>query len=77
MWISAGADQCEAHGQCAMVSQELFPLDEDGYTTLAHAPREVPAGSGDLGQRGVDACPLRILRISETRPADSPVPGSA
>ena len=52
MWISAGADQCEAHGQCAMASQELFPLDEDGYTTLAHAPREVPAGSEDLGRRG-------------------------
>jgi ferredoxin len=77
MWISAGADQCEAHGQCAMVSQELFPLDEDGYTTLAHAPRQVPADSEDLGRRGVDACPLRVLRISGTRPADSGVPGSA
>jgi ferredoxin len=77
MWISAVADQCEAHGQCAMVSQELFPLDEDGYTTLAHTPREIPAGSENLGRRGVDACPLQILRISRTRPAGSRVPGSA
>jgi ferredoxin len=77
MWISAVAGKCEAHGQCAMVSQELFPLDEDGYTTLAHTPREVPAGSEDLGQRGVHACPLGVLRISGTRPADSQAPGSA
>lgn len=52
---------CEAHGQCAMVDEDLFPLDDDGYTTLPAGGVEVPGGKEGDARRGVDACPLQAL----------------
>jgi ferredoxin len=61
--VVAHVDQCGAHGACAAVDEELFPLDDDGFIAI-DAEIEVPAGSEDAAQRGVDACPLRALRIA-------------
>lgn len=60
---------CEAHGQCAMVDEDLFPLDDDGYTALpalgvdASGGVEVPGGKEGDARRGVDACPLQALAL--------------
>jgi ferredoxin len=53
---------CEAHGQCAMVDEELFPLDEDGYSALGGGA-VVPPGKEETARVGVDACPLQALHL--------------
>jgi ferredoxin len=55
-------DMCGAHGACAMADEELFNLDEDGFIAIGDSV-VVPAGKEEIAQRGVDACPLRALRI--------------
>jgi ferredoxin len=55
-------DICGAHGACAMVDEELFNLDDDGFISIGDGA-VVPAGKEEIAQRGVDACPLRALRI--------------
>ncbi|HVW44002.1 MAG TPA: ferredoxin [Amycolatopsis sp.] len=64
MKISVDSMACEAHGQCAVVDAELFPLDDEGYSTVGE-DREVPPGREDIARSGVAACPLAALRISE------------
>jgi ferredoxin len=55
-------DICGAHGACAMVDEELFSLDDDGFISIGDGA-VVRAGKEEIAQRGVDACPLRALRI--------------
>ncbi|MFC5746558.1 ferredoxin [Actinomadura rugatobispora] len=52
---------CEAHGLCAGVDAELFPLDDEGYSAVGDG-RAVPAGKEEVAGRGVSACPVRALR---------------
>lgn len=62
MKLHADRDACEAHGQCAMVDDELFPLDDDGYTTLGTA-HEVPSDKEQAARLGAAACPVLALRV--------------
>ena len=62
MRVRANNQVCEAHGQCAMVDEELFTLDDDGYSTLGGGV-EVPTGKEQLARQGVDACPVQALKI--------------
>ncbi|WP_205752628.1 ferredoxin [Cryptosporangium phraense] len=62
MKVRADNERCEAHGQCWMVDEDLFTLDDDGYSTLG-AGVDVPPGKEAVAQAGVDACPLQALRI--------------
>jgi ferredoxin len=55
-------DVCGAHGACAMADEELFNLDDDGFIAIGDGVM-VPAGKEEIAQHGVDACPLRALRI--------------
>lgn len=52
---------CEAHGLCANVDAELFPLDDEGYSAVG-AGRTVPAGKEEIAELGVSACPVQALR---------------
>ncbi len=54
---------CVGNARCAAVSQELFPLDEDGYIAVEEI--EVPPGMEELARRGARACPERIIVIEE------------
>ncbi|WP_210717834.1 ferredoxin [Amycolatopsis acididurans] len=63
MRLSSRKDACEAHGQCEMVDENLFPLDEDGYTTVPVEGVDVPAGKEETAKLGVDACPLQALKL--------------
>jgi ferredoxin len=54
---------CAGNARCAAVSEELFPLDDDGY--IAVEAVDVPPGMEDLARRGARACPERIIVVEE------------
>jgi ferredoxin len=52
-------DKCVGHAQCYAVDQELFPIDDSGYSTLeAH---DVLPGDEQATRDGVAACPELAL----------------
>ncbi|SHN74461.1 ferredoxin [Cryptosporangium aurantiacum] len=63
MKVLVDNQRCEAHGQCWMVDEEFFPLDDDGYSALPAGGVDVAPEMEDTARRGVDACPLQALRI--------------
>lgn len=64
MKVSVDDDLCEAHGQCNMIDQELFTLDDEGYSSIGQ-DKPVPPGREDSARLGVDACPVQALSITE------------
>jgi len=62
MKVRVDNERCEAHGQCNMVDEDLFPLDDDGYSTLG-AGVDVPPGKEQIARLGVDSCPLQALHL--------------
>lgn len=62
MRLRADNTVCEGHGQCAMVDDELFTLDPDGYVALGDGA-EVPPGKEHAAELGVSACPVQALRL--------------
>jgi ferredoxin len=62
MRIGVDRAVCEAHGQCSVVDLDLFPLDDDGFSAVG-PDREVPPGEKTVARIGVDACPVRALRV--------------
>jgi ferredoxin len=65
MKIMLNRKRCDAHGMCFIVEQDLFPLDDDGYSAIGPDGIEVPAGRETYAEKGVDACPALALRIEE------------
>lgn len=63
MKIRINKAACVGNARCAAVSEELFPLDEDGYIAVEEV--NVPPGQEDLARRGARACPERIIIIEE------------
>lgn len=62
MKLEADNGLCEAHGQCAMVDDELFALNDDGFVALGDGV-DVPPGKEQAARLGVDACPVQALRV--------------
>ncbi|QNJ93382.1 ferredoxin [Mycolicibacterium fluoranthenivorans] len=63
MKIRLDSSRCAGHALCNAVSDELFPLDDSGYSVLeAH---EVAAGDEKLIRLGVEACPEGALILEE------------
>ncbi|MFT4046410.1 MAG: ferredoxin [Solimonas sp.] len=54
---------CVGNARCAAVSEELFPLNDDGYIAIDRL--DVPEGQEPLARRGARACPERIIFIEE------------
>lgn len=65
MKIRINKAACVGNARCAAVSEELFPLDEDGYIAVEEV--DVPPGKEDLARRGARACPERIIIIEEDK----------
>lgn len=63
MRIHVSQVECAGHGQCALVNETLFPLDDDGFSAIEDV--EVPAGVQDDARRGVAACPSRAITLLE------------
>lgn len=70
MKLLADNSVCEAHGQCAMVDDELFVLDDDGYIAVGDGV-EVAPEKEQAARLGAGACPVRALRVSGSEPAVS------
>jgi ferredoxin len=60
--IQVDIQRCSGHARCNTVSDQLFPLDDNGYSALDDA-QDVPAGTEDLARHGVALCPENALRI--------------
>jgi ferredoxin len=54
---------CVGNARCAAISEELFPLDDDGYIAVEEV--DVPPGMEALARRGARACPERIIEVFE------------
>lgn len=65
MKIRIDKSACVGNARCAAVSEELFPLDDDGYIAVEQI--DVPPGMEDLARRGARACPERIIVIEEDK----------
>jgi len=61
VWLER--DKCAGHAQCHTVNPDLFPIDDDGYSTLeAH---QAAALDEQATRDGVGACPELALRLDE------------
>jgi ferredoxin len=65
MKIRIDKARCVGNARCAAVSEELFPLDDDGYIAVAEV--NVPPGMEELARRGARACPERIIVIEDDK----------
>jgi ferredoxin len=63
MKIRINKAACVGNARCAAVSEELFPLDDNGYISVEEV--DVPKGQEELARRGARACPERIIVIEE------------
>ncbi len=63
MKVRIDKEACVGNARCWAVSEELFPLDDDGYISIEEV--EVPEGMEGLARRAARACPERIIEIVE------------
>lgn len=63
MKVRVDRPRCEAYGQCNLVSEELFPLDDDGFSAIGEAGISVPPGDEDVAQEGAYNCPVQALSL--------------
>jgi ferredoxin len=59
--INVSQLECAGHGQCNIVNETLFPLDDDGFSAVSEV--DVPADLEDDARRGVAACPSRAISL--------------
>jgi ferredoxin len=64
MRLAVDSSLCEAHGACSAVSEDLFPLDDEGYSAVGNGT-DVPNEHAALARAGVDACPMVALRLEQ------------
>jgi ferredoxin len=60
--IKVDSSKCQGHALCAGVSEELFPLDDEGYSALTDWT-EVTADDEKTARLGYAACPERAIEI--------------
>jgi ferredoxin len=63
MKIRINKAACVGNARCWAISEELFPLDDDGYIEVEEV--DVPPGMEDLARRGARACPERVIEVIE------------
>ena len=63
MKVRIDKSACVGNARCWAVSEELFPLDDEGYIQVEEI--DVPVGMEELARRGARACPERVIEIVE------------
>ena len=63
MKVRLEQSRCAGHAQCYAVDPEMFPIDEQGYSTLEE--HEVTPEDIELTRDGVASCPEMALIIEE------------
>lgn len=61
--VSVDNGLCQAHGQCNLVDDELFSLDDEGYSNIG-TDKPVPEDSQDSADQGVYSCPVQALSLA-------------
>ncbi|WP_408065963.1 ferredoxin [[Mycobacterium] vasticus] len=64
--MKAGVDlsKCQAHGMCNVTFPEFFTLDDEGFSSIG-TDKPVPVEWEQQVRRGVAACPVQALSITE------------
>lgn len=60
--VSVEPGKCEAHGQCNMIDDEIFTVDDDGYSDIGIGKPVDDSLEANVEQ-GVYNCPVNALRI--------------
>lgn len=63
MKIHVETIECSGHGQCHLLSPEIYDLDDDGFVTVTDL--DVPPGLEEAAARGANACPSRAITIAD------------
>lgn len=63
MKIRLDRSRCSGHALCHAVDEDLFPLDDDGYSVLQ--PHVVAEDDEPRIREGVAACPEAALILEE------------
>jgi ferredoxin len=62
--IKVDSSKCQGHALCNAANEELFPLDEEGYSAVT-SWTEVPAGLEEDARLGQASCPERAIEIED------------
>lgn len=63
MKVRLEQSRCAGHAQCYAVDPDVFPIDDQGYSTLEE--HEVKPEDIELTRDGVASCPEMALIIEE------------
>ncbi|MWA04866.1 ferredoxin [Actinomadura sp. LD22] len=63
MRLRLAKEQCVGHALCHATDPDLFPIDDDGYSSIDSV--EVGPAVAARARRGVGACPERALLLEE------------
>jgi ferredoxin len=64
MQIHLVSGKCAGHALCHGVDEYLFPIDDEGYSTVED--RELGPDEVDAAREGVAVCPEGALQIVES-----------
>jgi len=64
MHLEIDRPKCQGHALCAVVDDDLFPLDDEGYSALPDIS-DVLSEKEELVRTGVASCPERALRVTD------------
>jgi ferredoxin len=64
MKVSVDPGKCTGHARCAVVTPEVYTIDDDGYSNIG-TNKEVAPGLEDTARTGVANCPERALSLSD------------
>jgi ferredoxin len=61
MRVEVDQSKCTGHARCFATAEDLFPLDDDGYT--ATSGFDVPADREDDARLGATVCPEQAITV--------------
>jgi ferredoxin len=65
MKVKIDVDLCTGHGRCAVVAQQFYKLDDNGYNADRGKTLDVPAALEAAARLGSKKCPERAITIIE------------
>lgn len=63
--VDGGQRGCTGHGRCAVMADDVYEVDEDGYNIARGGYVDVPPGLEDSARYGAKVCPERVITIEE------------
>jgi ferredoxin len=64
MKVKVDSSMCQGHALCAAVSERLFPLDEEGYSSLTEWTEVAAEDEADV-KLGQASCPERAILLQD------------